>query len=92
MELLRGLSQELGPIYEALDDSLFLSGSEAYQGGLLFYGSVKAAAKAKAPFPMSEPARPNPQGSHSYLGETYSYLQANSSFPRVKVGEASPVP
>jgi hypothetical protein len=49
VELLRELAQSLNPIHEALSDSLFLSGSEAYQGALLFYGSVKAAAKAKAP-------------------------------------------
>lgn len=49
VELLRDLAQRLHPLNEAIDDSLLLSGSEAYQGALLFYGSVKAAAKAKAP-------------------------------------------
>jgi hypothetical protein len=48
VELLRELSMSLDPLNEALNDSLTLSGSEAYQGALLFYGSVKAAAKAKA--------------------------------------------
>lgn len=47
--LLRDLTQSLNPVLDALHDSLYLSGSEAYQGALLFYGSVKAAAKAKAP-------------------------------------------
>jgi hypothetical protein len=46
---LRELSQELGPLAASLEDSMVLSGSEAYQGALLFYGAVKAAAKAKAP-------------------------------------------
>lgn len=45
---LREISRELAPIYDALNDSLLLSGSEAYQGALLFYSGVKAAAKAKA--------------------------------------------
>jgi hypothetical protein len=49
VELLRELSMSLEPLNEALADSLTLSGSEAYQGALLFYGNVKAAAKAKAP-------------------------------------------
>lgn len=49
VELLRELSMSLDPLNEALSDSLTLSGSEAYQGALLFYGNVKAAAKAKAP-------------------------------------------
>jgi hypothetical protein len=49
VELLRELSMGLDPLNQALTDSLTLSGSEAYQGALLFYGNVKAAAKAKAP-------------------------------------------
>jgi hypothetical protein len=49
VELLRELSMSLDPLNEALNDSLTLSGSEAYQGALLFYGNVKAAAKAKTP-------------------------------------------
>ena len=48
VELLRELSMNLDPLNQALSDSLTLSGSEAYQGALLFYGNVKAAAKAKA--------------------------------------------
>lgn len=46
---LRELWQGLNPLVDALDDSIALSGSEAYQGALLFYGNVKAAAKAKTP-------------------------------------------
>jgi hypothetical protein len=48
VELLRELSMNLDPLNEALNDSLTLSGSEAYQGALLFYSNVKAAARAKA--------------------------------------------
>ena len=49
VELLRELSMSLDPLNDALGDSLTLAGSEAYQGALLFYGNVKAAAKAKTP-------------------------------------------
>jgi hypothetical protein len=49
VEVLREINQGLAPIEEALSDSLILSGSEAYQGALLFYGNVRAAAKAKTP-------------------------------------------
>jgi hypothetical protein len=45
---LRELSQDLVPITDAVNDSLILSGSEAYQGALVFYHNVKTAAKAKA--------------------------------------------
>jgi len=45
VELLRELSMGIEPINDALNDSLTLAGSEAYQGALLYYGSVKAAAK-----------------------------------------------
>jgi hypothetical protein len=41
----RGLS----PICAALEDSLLLAGSEAYQGSLMFYQSVKNAMRAKDP-------------------------------------------
>jgi hypothetical protein len=44
-ELIRGLS----PLCEALEDSLMLSGSEAYQGSLLFYQNAKMAARSKDP-------------------------------------------
>ena len=46
---LRELTQRLNPVTDALNDSLTLSGSEAYQGALVFYNNVKNAAKAKAP-------------------------------------------
>ena len=49
VQTLRELAQTLNPITEALNDSMTLSGSEAYQGALIFYGSIKGAAKAKAP-------------------------------------------
>jgi len=39
----------LEPLLVALEDSLTLSGSEAYQNALLFYQSIKGAAKAKDP-------------------------------------------
>ncbi len=48
VETLRSLTQGLNPVSDALNDSLILSGSEAYQGALVFYTSVKAAAKVKA--------------------------------------------
>ena len=43
------MSRALAPLCEALDDSLMLSGSEAFQGALMFYQNVKGAAKAKDP-------------------------------------------
>ncbi len=46
---LRELAQGLNPITDALNDSMTLSGSEAYQGALVFYSNVKNAAKVKAP-------------------------------------------
>jgi hypothetical protein len=49
VQTLREINQALAPLEEALSDSLTLSGSEAYQGALLFYGNVRAAAKAKTP-------------------------------------------
>lgn len=49
VQLLREFLQGLRPLTEALEDSLMLSGSEAYQGALVFYASLKGAAKAKAP-------------------------------------------
>lgn len=49
VETLRGLSQELGPLTEALDDSTLLAGSEAYQAALVFYAAVKSAAKVRVP-------------------------------------------
>ena len=49
VETLRQLAQTLGPIDDALNDSIMLSGSEAYQAALVFYSAVKNAAKGKAP-------------------------------------------
>ena len=49
VQQLRNLSQMLAPISDALDDSLMLSGSEAYQGALVFYSNVKSAAKVHVP-------------------------------------------
>lgn len=49
VQKLRELAQGINPIADALNDSIVLSGSEAYQGALVFYGNVKNAAKAKAP-------------------------------------------
>jgi hypothetical protein len=46
---LRELAQGLSPISQALEDSITLSGSEAYQAALIFYGNVKNAAKTKVP-------------------------------------------
>jgi len=49
IQQLRNLAQGLNPITDALNDSITLSGSEAYQGALVFYSNVKNAARAKAP-------------------------------------------
>ena len=49
VQQLRNLSQLLTPISDALNDSVTLSGSEAYQGALVFYANVKAAAKVHVP-------------------------------------------
>ena len=46
VQVLRGLDQDLAPIQQALSDSITQSGSEAYQGMLLFYGNARVAAKA----------------------------------------------
>jgi hypothetical protein len=47
VELLRSLYQPLLQITEGVSDTMTLSGSEAYSAALLFYTSVKSAAKAK---------------------------------------------
>ena len=49
VDILRTLSARIAPLFAAIEDTLLLSGSEAYQAALSFYGNVKAAAKAKAP-------------------------------------------
>jgi len=49
VQTLRDIVHELSPIHDALHDSMTLSGSEAYQGALVFYSNVKNAAKVKTP-------------------------------------------
>lgn len=46
---LRALEQPLRQLVDAIEDSMMLSGSEAYQGGLLYYSSVRTAMKMKVP-------------------------------------------
>lgn len=43
---LRTLERELAPVSLALEDSILLAGSEAYQAALLFYNHVKLAKRA----------------------------------------------
>lgn len=45
VENIRSVYQPLLQIVEALDDTMLLSGSEAYAGSLMFYNSVKFGAK-----------------------------------------------
>ena len=45
VETIRTIYNPLLQIVEALDDTMMLSGSEAYAGALMFYNSVKAAQK-----------------------------------------------
>lgn len=47
--LLRSLQQPLSQIADMLDDSLALSGSEAYAAALAYYQSIKTAAKMNVP-------------------------------------------
>jgi hypothetical protein len=49
VERLRNFAQVLNPLSDALNDSLMLSGSEAYQGALVFYANVKTAARVHVP-------------------------------------------
>ncbi len=49
VELLRGYSQELTPLVQAVEDTLTAAGSEAYVGTLMLYGNAKLAAKGKLP-------------------------------------------
>lgn len=46
VRVLREFQRTLAPLVEALDDSILLSGSEAYQAALVFYTNVKTAARA----------------------------------------------
>ncbi len=52
VDTLQELSRALAPLCAALEDSLILTGSEAFQGALMFYQNVKGAAKAKDPDAM----------------------------------------
>lgn len=49
VEVLTSLQRQLAPLADNLSDSLALSGSEAYQAALIFYRSVKLAARAGVP-------------------------------------------
>jgi hypothetical protein len=49
VRILNSISRHLQPLVENLDDSLMLSGSEAYQTALIFYSNVKVAMKAGVP-------------------------------------------
>jgi hypothetical protein len=49
VELLTSLQRILAPLADNLNDTLTLSGSEAYQAALLFYSNVKVAARANVP-------------------------------------------
>jgi hypothetical protein len=49
VQQLRNFTQVLTPLSDALNDSLMLSGSEAYQGALVFYANVKTAARVRVP-------------------------------------------
>lgn len=49
VDTLNNLLRTLQPLVDNLEDSLVLSGSEAYQASLVFYRSVKAAAKSGQP-------------------------------------------
>ena len=49
LELLKSFYNPLTLVVEAIDDSILMSGSEAYQAALMFYGSMKTAAKSKVP-------------------------------------------
>ena len=46
---LRNYLQRLVPLTRAIEDSMMLAGSEAYQGALIFYRAVKMAAQAGIP-------------------------------------------
>lgn len=46
VRVLREFQRTLAPLVDALEDSIILSGSEAYQAALVFHASVKTAARA----------------------------------------------
>jgi hypothetical protein len=47
VQSLRELLQPISQIYDSLNDSMMLSGSEAYQAALIYYNAVKSASKSK---------------------------------------------
>ncbi len=47
VRLLQDLQRPLAQVADVIDDSLLLSGSEAYAAALVFYHSVKSAARSK---------------------------------------------
>ncbi|WP_317930144.1 hypothetical protein [Halioxenophilus sp. WMMB6] len=49
LETLNTLQRTLQPIAEAIDDSILLAGSEAYQAALIYYRGVKTAADSNQP-------------------------------------------
>lgn len=49
VDTLNNLLRNLQPLVDNLEDSLALSGSEAYQAALVFYRSVKSAAQSGQP-------------------------------------------
>ena len=46
---LREISRELGTLNQAVDDTLMVSGAEAYDAALIFHASVKGASRTNAP-------------------------------------------
>ena len=49
VDTLNTLQRALAPLADNLEDSLMLSGSEAYQAALIFYRSVRAASQSGQP-------------------------------------------
>jgi hypothetical protein len=46
---LKELSHELGTLSQAIDDTIMMAGSEAYDAALIFHNSVKGATRTNAP-------------------------------------------
>ena len=49
IDTLQLMARALAPVSEALEDTLMMAGSEAYEGALMFYQSLKGAVRAKDP-------------------------------------------
>ena len=49
VQVLREILQHLSPLVSALEDSMTLAGSEAYQAALMFYRNLKMAQQARIP-------------------------------------------